>query len=306
MNKDKKLIKLKFNENIQDLKQFFAKNGYLCINNLFSKDAIINIRQEICEVLASEEIICTQNLLKAIPKSEPYHINSPQSHRITEEVMKREIIHTLAYDKNLLNLLEGLLGKPIYPHPNKMFRVCFPSNTKSNYITPPHQDIYYIKGEKDTFTVWTPLGNYSPFEGSLKLIAGTHRKGFYPICERQEKQFLRCAIANISEEDENWLSADCEIGDCLIMHSLTIHSGNQNNSKFLRLSIDYRFSALDGDINEEQLNPLYFTSNKSWEEISKGWSKNIPIADIPKSLNILPKETSHEKVLEKLSIFTKC
>lgn len=304
MNKNRKLIKLKFNDNIQDLADFFKDNGYLFISNLFSQDEIMNVRQEICEVLASEKIIHGKNLLKAIPKSEPYSINSLQSHRVTEEVMKREIVHTLSYDKNLLKLLEGLLGKAIYSHPNKMFRVCFPSDTKSNYITPPHQDIYYIKGEKDTFTTWIPLGNYRPFEGSLKVIPGTHKKGLYSVSERQDKEFLRCAIANISE-DEDWLLADCKMGDCLIMHSLTVHSGAQNNSKFLRLSIDYRFSALDGDINEEQLNPLYFTSDKSWEQISKGWSKNIPVAVIPKSLNILPKQTPLEKTLQKLSVFTK-
>jgi len=69
------------------------------------------------------------------------------------------------------------------------------------------------------------------------------------------------------------------------------------------MSIDCRFSAVNRDINREQLNPPYYPHVTRWEEIMKGWKNPTPLLDIPSTLNPLPKETPLEITLNKPSRF---
>jgi len=150
------------------MRSFFSEHGYLFIKGLFPKEKIDSIRHKMFDVLKTHQCMDQDT---ALPTHPPYRINSPKFYQVIEDAMKREEAHSLAYDQKVTQLLSALLGTQIFPHPNKMFRVCYPFEMNPDDTTPPHQDIYYVKGEKDTFTMWTPLGNYGGGPSSFGRFA---------------------------------------------------------------------------------------------------------------------------------------
>ena len=286
---------------IEDLRSAFLEEGYLFIRNFFKHREIECLRLSTLKTLTARGwAIFNEKDHRVL---EPIHrIGSLEFFSCIQELIKNEEMHQLAYSNELLLLLQGLLEEDVYPHPRKMVRISYPYAMNPMDLTPAHQDIFYVRGEPDTFTVWIPLGNYSIKEGGLQVASGSHLKGLYPSRANHEGRF-NCTASEIGLEFLDWRQTDFEMGDILIMHSLTLHQAVRNETNKFRISLDCRFSSKKGHINEEQLLPPYFPNIEGWNILCQNWQNPHRFA-LPKTIKLDSPNFPLEKVMQRPSMLT--
>jgi hypothetical protein len=287
---------------IDDLRDSFRKNGYLFIRSFFPLDPILAARKRLIHVLESEGWGRWED--STFIAIEPVRrINSPLFHQCINSLMQEESIHEIAHSPLLSHFLGQLLDEPVYSHPRKMIRITYPYSMNPQDRVPPHQDIVYVKGERDTFTSWIPLGEYRPEEGGLEISPGSHQNGLFPMQANSEGRF-GCTAIEERLTDFVWQRAHYCPGDLLIMHSLTLHRSGMNQKRHFRLSLDCRFSSALKTINEDQLLPPYYPHVAPWEELSKNW-KNPHRFMLPSSMQVHSKDRELSEVLMTPSRFVK-
>jgi len=119
-----------------------------------------------------------------------------------------------------------------------MADIVFAKEPNTPNVTPWHQDQPY--GWYDGHQVcsgWMPLDRVDLASGALEYVAGSHRWGkwFRPadFSSGQEQNTAKFeTIPNIDRERDRYrvVHFDCEPGDLLIHHSLTIHGSPGNSS----------------------------------------------------------------------------
>jgi ectoine hydroxylase-related dioxygenase (phytanoyl-CoA dioxygenase family) len=280
-------------ENYNNVREALKKQGYVLIKNFFTKREICLITNPVIKVL-QDEGWGYKNDNHIIPTGSVNRIGSLKFLECIKLMMQEEQLHLISLQGKLPILMKELLGEEVFAHPKKMVRICYPYNMNPNDLVLPHQDLFYIKGEKDTLIAWIPLGNYLPNCGGLEVAHGSHKMGLLPVIPNKEGRF-NCAASNIEKYELDWRVAHYEIGDLLIMHSLTVHASGKNLSNHFRLSLDCRFSCLNGAINEEQLLPPYYPKLPKWSDMSGRWSFKSFV--IPSSLQIESSSKSLEDIM---------
>jgi ectoine hydroxylase-related dioxygenase (phytanoyl-CoA dioxygenase family) len=159
------------------------------------------------------------------------------------------------------------MGEAVLMHPRHIARMMFP--VKSTAPTPPHQDHIFIQGAKAVYTCWLPLGDFAESLGGLQVMRGSHKLGLLPV-RAAEGAGGRSVI--LDGLDQEWTHGDMAAGDALIFHSLTVHRAAPNIYKDrVRLSVDYRYQALDMPIEEKSL--LTHGNLLPWDAVYAGWSE---------------------------------
>lgn len=282
-------------EPVVNLQEEFRQQGYLFLRSFFPSSLIKQVRDRIISILHLEGWGKLEK--KKFVAVEPVRrINSPPFHQCISRLMKEELLHDLSEHPPLRWFLSALLGEPVFSHPRKMVRITYPYHLNPKDRVPPHQDLFYVKGERDTFTAWIPLGDYPPKQGGLLVAPGTHKYGLFPTQANDEGRFGCNAIEQHLTEFE-WCKAHYRPGDLLVMHSLTIHQSGINESDQFRLSLDCRFSSALRSINEDQLLPPYHPHVPDWEMLSEGWNKRDRFAAAPSTMHVHKKEKELSEVL---------
>jgi Phytanoyl-CoA dioxygenase (PhyH) len=265
------------------LRKTFRSQGYLFIKGFFPSEDVRALRKTVTDVLVRRGWGRFSG--EALIPSEPFHKSrSEEFYACHTDLISKEDLHLWAYRDDLTSLLEGLLGEEIFAHPRKSIRISYPREANTNEYLPAHQDGYYIRGEVDTFVVWTPLGNYSPTQGGLEVAHDSHRSGFYTLGRTIEGR-PDGLYPDVDESAFDWRIGNYEVGDLVIMHGLLLHKSLPNLGKKFRLSWDCRFSSKTGHINSDVLLPPLHPYLPEWEELTKGWSQPN-LFSLPETLHV--------------------
>lgn len=280
---------------IEQLRDEFKREGYLFIPSFFPSAHILPLRDAVVDVLNQQKWGVFEN--KKFLAIEPVNrINSPSFYQCIAELMKLEQLHEISAYPLLCDFFSSLLDEPIYPHPRKMIRLTYPYEMNPKDLIPPHQDIFYVKGERDTLTAWIPLGDYPPEQGGLQVAPRSHVNGLFPTKSNEEGRF-GCNSIEENLKDFIWYKAHYRPGDLLVMHSLTLHRSGINQTKEFRISLDCRYSSALRTINEEQLLPPYHPHVPDWDHLSTQW-QNPARFSVPSTLQIHSKVKSLDAVLK--------
>ena len=284
---------------MNDLQRQWKEQGYLFFRSFFPISLIQEAREEVIQVLQSEGWgTVKKNTL--IPTGSVRRINSLEFYRCITQLMKKEGFHDVSESSSLISLLSALLKEPVFSHPRKMIRMTYPYRLNPKDQVPPHQDLSQVKGEKETFTAWIPLGNYSLDCGGLLVAAGTHTQGLLPSCPNAEGRF-RCQIVKEVSSRFVWAQGCYRMGDLLILHALTVHQSGINQSDTFRLSLDCRFSSVFGMLNEDQLLSPYYPHVPNWNVLSKQWKRQNRFS-VPKTIQLHARNRDPRDSLKKRSI----
>jgi len=247
--------------------------GYLFFPGLLSVESIQPVRQQVLNICQAQEWIKADSELDdGIACSDDPVIEStgdPRWKTFYDEVQSLRDFHALALSPSILSAPEVLFGEAVLPHPRNILRAIFPRS--ATYSTPPHQDHFYIGGSRDTWTCWFPLGDCSVELGSLAVLPGSHLTGFLDVHEAQGAGGRTVAVA----EDGTWAGGDFASGDVLLLHSLMVHQGRDNQTDRLRLSCDFRYQPRSHPVRSDSLVP--HMNWLTWDEVYQNWDRNDPL-----------------------------
>ena len=287
-----------FSTPIFDLQEVFREKGYLFFRSFFPKALIEEKREAVLHILHSEGWGKLEHG-KCIALSPAHSMHSPSFYQCVRRLMEEEALHQLAEFPPLSQLMNRLLEKKVFCHPNKMIRVTYPYHLNPKDKVPPHQDLFHVKGERETLTAWIPLGNYPSEAGGLLVAPETHKRGLFPVKWSGKG---RARTSESALEKIVWYTTHYRMGDLLILDALTLHQSGKNEQDHFRLSLDCRFSSALGAVNEAELLPPYYPHVPHWDTLCRNWDDPNRLA-YPATVHIQRKDAPLEAVFKTISSY---
>jgi 1-deoxypentalenic acid 11beta-hydroxylase len=217
------------------LKALLAEEGYLFFRAGLDLDEVLSVKRDLVDALAKQgvvkpgatEPVWTGAGLDRIDDVALYSLSSYQE--LSEGSARR--------------LAERVFGEPAFMFKNPNIRYSLPDH--SQYVTPAHQDRFFIRGTTTFCTLWIPLMHLDESMGGLVVAAGSHKRGLREHAEQEDVYSYvfkgrRQKGVRLAEIDEPGLTAEYQPGDALLFHNLTLHWALPNRSDRIRLSIDTR------------------------------------------------------------------
>ncbi len=244
------------------LRERMEQDGFLFFRNRVPADAIQDLYDQIWALCIEQAWVDEQGNILVDP---PITEGEDRFWAVYDPLQKLEAFHALAHDFSIVDPLARMLGEPVLVHPRNIGRLSFP---KAEYFaTPPHQDFPLIQGVAETYTGWFPLMDCPAPLGGLTVLRGSHRQGLYRVHDAQGAGGMGI---DTDELGFGWQTIDYKVGDLLLFHSHTVHKALPNVSgDRIRISVDYRYSALSKPIVPDGLEPHF--GRLAWDEIYEGW-----------------------------------
>ncbi|MER6912660.1 1-deoxypentalenic acid 11-beta-hydroxylase [Streptomyces sp. NPDC000594] len=171
---------------------------------------------------------------------------------------------------------EKVFGEPVFVFKSTTIRY-YPSaagSAEPSFLTPLHQDGFYIGPNKDFRTAWIPLLPTTRAIGGVALADGSHRKGPREHVVTENFRRFGHAVRGIPAEefgaDEELLFSAMAPGDVIIFHAFMCHKSIPNVSAHpagMRMSMDTRIQPASS--------PRGFNALTPWPESAKDASKGV-------------------------------
>ena len=204
------------------MKEYYNTNGFYSPLRLFSIDQSNEYRKKL-ELTES--------------KIGPLHYFAK-----TYTVMKW--VYDVATNNTMLDFVEDLIGKNILLY-NATFIIKEP---KSKTHVSWHQDLTYWgfdKNEKQV-SAWIALSNVNDLSGCMKMIPGSHKKGFFDHKSTSDKNNVLSRGQTVNNVDiDKAILCPLQPGEASFHHGLTLHASKPNNSKDRRIGLNFQYITPD-------------------------------------------------------------
>jgi hypothetical protein len=213
----------------------FLEDGYLFFRGVLDAAQVARVKTEFLAVLQAQGI--------AQKEPEPVWTGAPLEEIDDNALYRLHCYNDLIESDGMRRLMEQVFGEPAFLFKGTNIRYALPHD--STYLTPAHQDHFFIRANSDFRTLWVPLMAIDSAVGGLALAVGSHRQGLRAHCEQegvlsyQMKGRTQRGVA-LEAIFEPWCSIDYRPGDLLVFHSLMLHRALPNVSDRIRLSLDAR------------------------------------------------------------------
>jgi 2-aminoethylphosphonate dioxygenase len=222
----------------KEQKEFYLREGYLLIEDFFSKRESAHLAS-LCDELAAWP--------ETSGKYMKYHENNVitgerQLCRIENFTPYSQDLNNYARSEKLLKLLEDLTDKPYV-----LFKEKINYKLPGGGAFPPHQDApaYTQFGQTSHLTIMFSIDASSIANGCLECVPKSHKHGVFP----QEKD---CTISREWCSKHAWVPLECDAGSILIFGSYLAHKSEPNKTEGSRRIFYLTYNARsDGDKRDQ-------------------------------------------------------
>ncbi len=193
--------------------------GFVLLKGIFSEAELQPLRQLTDRIVAYAE----QHLEDPFAD---YYLRHRSDQGVLYDLFQRHPeFQSVARKKELLDVLEGVIGKDIF-----MYENCLVYKPKGkNNAVPWHQDFINRPNEPVKYISWVAMDDVTIDNGAMKLIPGSHRKGFLPMYRvKGETHHDRIKPEYIEEDKAQYVTM--QAGDALLFNQLVVHSSDLVNS----------------------------------------------------------------------------
>lgn len=251
------------------LDRFYDEHGYLYLRGVLDRELVRTTAEQMLEGLIALGHAAPGTTLDTL---------MIDSYEAVDEVALHDYVKydDLWNHPSVLKVWEKAFGEPVFVFESTTIRY-YPSAAGAaapTFLTPLHQDGFYIGPNKDFRTTWLPLLPTTRGIGGVAIADGSHKKG--PREHVVTEEFLRFGhpVRGIPPQelgaDEELLFSPMEPGDVLFFHAFMCHKSVPNVSADpagMRMSMDTRIQPASSHRGFNALTP--------WPESAKDASKGI-------------------------------
>ena len=153
----------------ESIRASFERNGYLLFKGVLDRDLVLRAKAEAVDELQRQGIVERGG-------SEPVARPGLTSGDVDDDPLYAltAYLEIMASDR-LQEAIDIAYGEPGYIAPSVGFRYSLP--TDATYLTPSHQDHFFIRQTDRFRMIWIPLMDLEIANGGLTIAAGSHRRG---------------------------------------------------------------------------------------------------------------------------------
>ena len=245
------------------LKSEMETHGYVFIRDLIPKEDLQPLLRDMIGI-ASDEGWLIEGTAPSDRLADPAKACFEPDKRYKQASNRAfclESLHALAHHPALTNVMKRLVGPHLLVHPKPIGRIIFPNCVEA--LLHAHQDHSGIAGSSDSYTLWTPMHDCLPGQGTLEVMEQSHFFGL---------QHSKGYLPREEARGGDWVGGRINAGDVVIFHSLTVHSSTLSTSNQLRCSMDCRFQSYDVPISPfEIVFPNQAKGGRTWETTYADW-----------------------------------
>ncbi|MFE9331617.1 1-deoxypentalenic acid 11-beta-hydroxylase [Streptomyces sp. NPDC006925] len=253
----------------QALERFYDEHGYVCLRGALDPELVRTAAEQMLQGLIA--------LGHAAPGTTLENLAIDSFEAVDEVAMHDYVKYDDLWNHpSTVKVWEKVLGEPVFVFESTTIRY-YPSAAGSeepSFLTPLHQDGFYIGPNKDFRTAWIPLLPTSRDTGGVALADGSHKKGAREHVVTESFRRFGHPVRGIPTEefggDGQLLFSPMEPGDVLLFHAFMCHKSIPNvsaNPARMRMSMDTRVQPASSHRGFNALTP--------WPESAKDASKGI-------------------------------
>lgn len=273
----------------------FNQNGFLVVENLLDEATLSDIRAEYAALMdtlyeswwrdgkvekSPKNMSFWEKLEVAIQSElewyQPFDISLPHSDISLDTQMHiGPAVFSMATHKNILDMVEQLIGPEITSNPIQHVRIKPPQNAvpksenRAHIIaTDWHQDMGVTMPEADQtefVTVWLAITDATIENGCLQ-VASKHYDEMLPHCTKNQ-----VGIADQFIPQESARPVPVKAGGAVIFHPLTPHSSLTNTTNGFRWSFDLRYNVTGQPTGRSQFPEFVARSKSNPDKELKDW-----------------------------------
>ncbi|MGY0063863.1 1-deoxypentalenic acid 11-beta-hydroxylase [Streptomyces sp. LZ34] len=251
------------------LDRFYDEHGYLYLRGALDRELVRTTAEQMLEGLIALGHAAPGTTLDTL---------TIESFEAVDEVAMHDYVKydDLWNHPSTLKVWEKVFGELVFVFKSTTIRY-YPSaagSAEPSFLTPLHQDGFYIGPNKDFRTAWVPLLATTPDIGGVAVADGSHKNGPREHVVTENFRRFGHAVRGIPAEefgaDEQLLFSPMEPGDVIIFHAFMCHKSIPNVSvdpAGMRMSMDTRIQPASSHRGFNALTP--------WPESAKDPSKGI-------------------------------
>lgn len=245
--------------------EFFHREGYLIVPDLFPPAALEPLRAELTELVHREALrLNAEGRLSRLYEEEPFERRLTRLHaEVGEEILKAitgrgggghsgRALFELIIHPALLQAVESFIGPEIVGSSVYRIRPKIPGQVRG--VVPWHQDSGYFAPHCDqslVLTCWIPLVDATVETGCLQVLPRAHRQGVFRHHTHGPGGYL--VILDPDLPAQNWLDVPVPTGGCLFLTNCTPHRSLPHHADVVRWSLDARYQSAEVPNNAGQL-----------------------------------------------------
>ena len=218
-----------------EIRRSFEENGYLLFKGVLNKETVLRAGSDIAGVLQQQGYMQKGSAEpRATPGASAVEVEFGPLYRLKSP-------WELMASPELQEAVDIAFGEKVRVGRSIGFRYSMP--TDAPYLTPPHQDHFYIRETDEFRMIWVPLMDMEIANGGLAIAAGSHKHGLREHVEFDGVYsyfFKGRTQKGVRPEDIQgaWTSSRFELGDLLMFHCCAVHRSLPNVSGLIRLSLN--------------------------------------------------------------------
>lgn len=252
------------------LDHFFEEHGYLFLRGVLDRGLVRTVAEQMLEGLTALGAADLGTTLE--------NLDIESFEGVDEVAMHDHVKYDWFWNSpSTIKVFEQLFGEPVFVFLSTTIRY-YPSQAGSeqpsfSYLTPLHQDGFYIGPNKDFRTMWVPLMPTSEGTGGVAIADGSHQHGLRDHVLNESFLRFNHPVRGIPPEnigkDETLLFSATEPGDLLVFHAYMCHKSLPNLSvpPAMRMTMDTRVQPAATERGFNALTP--------WPDSAKDQSKGI-------------------------------
>lgn len=236
------------------LRRRMAEDGYLLLQQLIDRDAVLEARRIILEHMAAQEALT--------PGRPVLEGAMPRDGKSVPMMGRRGITHHDALRRvfegpELFGFFDGYFGERSLTFNYKWLR-----GVGNEGFTGAHYDSVYMgRGSGRLHTCWIPFGDLEIEQGTLAMCVGSHNlNSFAKLREtygrmdvdrdRVQGWFTDDPLEITRKFGGQWKTTTFVAGDVMIFGMHTMHGSTTNTTDRFRLSADVRFQPKSDPVDE--------------------------------------------------------